>query len=117
METDLHLLSRYHRQGDAEAFRNFVQSYAGMVHSTASRLTRDELPAQDVAQETFPVLARSSGTGIQSVGAWLHHVAWQKARDVVRGESRRRNNEAAAAESDTIFAEIRMKNLRFRAQP
>lgn len=98
METDLHLLSRYHRHGDADAFRNLVESHAGMVHSTASRVTRDTMLAQDVAQETFLALAHSSGAAIQSVGAWLHHVAWQKARDVVRGESRRRNNEAAAAE-------------------
>jgi RNA polymerase sigma factor (sigma-70 family) len=69
-----------------------------MVHATASWVTRDAMLAQDVAQETFLALARSSGSAIQSVGAWLHHVAWQKARDMVRGESRRRNHESAAAE-------------------
>ena len=98
MEDDLDLLSRYHRHGDAEAFRSLVEAHAGMVHSTASRVTCDSMLAQDVAQETFLALARASGAAIQSVGAWLHHVAWQKARDAVRKESRRRNNEAAAAE-------------------
>ena len=98
METDLHLLIRYHRHGDPEAFRSLVDAHAGMVHATASRVTRDGILAQDVAQETFLALARSSGAAIQSVGAWLHHVAWQKARDVVRGEARRQNYEAAAAE-------------------
>ena len=98
METDLHLLSRYHRHGDAAAFQSLVEAHAGMVHATASRVTRDAVLAQDVAQETFLALARSSGSAIQSVGAWLHHVAWQKARDMVRGESRRRIREEIAAE-------------------
>ena len=60
METDLHLLSRYHRHGDAEAFRSLVESHAGMVHATASRVTRDTMLAQDVSQETFLALARNS---------------------------------------------------------
>lgn len=97
METDLHLLSRYHRHGDAEAFQSLVEAHAGMVHATARRVTRDAELAQDVAQETFLALARSSGAAIQSVGAWLHHVAWQKAQNIVRGESRRQSYEAAAA--------------------
>jgi RNA polymerase sigma factor (sigma-70 family) len=96
METDNHLLSRYHHHGDAEAFQRLVEAHAGMVHATASRVTRDASLAQDVAQETFLALARNSGAAIQSVGAWLHHVAWHKACDLVRGESRRHGYEAAA---------------------
>ncbi len=97
MQTDLHLLSRYHRHGDAEAFQSLVEAHAGMVHATARRVTRDAALAQDVAQETFLALARNSGTAIHSVGAWLHRVAWQKAQNMVRGESRRQSYEAAAA--------------------
>lgn len=97
VQTDLHLLSRYHRHGDAEAFQSLVEAHAGMVHATAQRVTRDASLAQDVAQETFLALARSSGSVIQSVGAWLHHVAWQKALNAVRGESRRQSYEQAAA--------------------
>lgn len=98
MQTDLQLLKRYHHQGDAEAFQAIVEAYAGMVHATACRVTRDAALAQDVAQETFLALARSSGSVIQSIGAWLHHVAWQKAQNMVRGECRRQRNEAVAAE-------------------
>lgn len=87
MQTDLHLLSRYHRHGDAEAFQSLDETHAGMVHATARRVTRDATLAQDVAQETFLALARSSGSVIESVGAWLHHVAWQKALNAARGES------------------------------
>lgn len=111
METDLDLLSRYHRHGDAEAFQVLVAGHAGMVHATACRVTRDAALAQDVAQETFLALARSSGAAIQSVGAWLHHVALQKAQNVVRAEARRHNHEVAAANhnqpgADSSWAEI-----------
>ncbi|MES2505545.1 MAG: sigma-70 family RNA polymerase sigma factor [Verrucomicrobiota bacterium] len=97
MDPDCQLLHRFHRQGDSLAFQQLVETHAGMVHATASRVTRDAALAQDVAQETFLALARSGSTAIQSVGAWLHHVAWQKARDCVRGESRRHKYETAAA--------------------
>ena len=101
MHTDLQLLSRYHRHGDAEAFQSLVREHAGMVHATAQRITRDKALAQDVAQETFLALAHSSGSAIRSVGAWLHHVAWQKAKNLVRGEVRRETYECAAAHLST----------------
>jgi RNA polymerase sigma-70 factor (ECF subfamily) len=97
MESDLRLLSRYHRYGDGEAFQALVSAHAGMVHATAERVTRDAVLAQDVAQETFLALARNSGAAIRSVGAWLHHVAWQKAQNMVRSEARRQNYESLAA--------------------
>jgi RNA polymerase sigma-70 factor (ECF subfamily) len=98
MDADSQLLQRYHHKGDALAFQHLVETHAGMVHATACRVTGDAALAQDVAQETFLALARSGSTAILSVGAWLHHVAWQKARDQVRGESRRHKYETAAAE-------------------
>ena len=98
MDPDSQLLHRFHRKGDALAFQQLVETHAGMVHATACRVTGDAALAQDVAQETFLALARNGSTAIQSVGAWLHHVAWQKARDRVRRESRRHKYEAAAAE-------------------
>ena len=105
MDSDLNLLSRYHRVGDAEAFQALVSAHAAMVHATAQRITRDAMLAQDVAQETFLALARSSGAAIRSVGAWLHHVALQKAQNVVRAEARRHNHEVAAANHNQPGAE------------
>jgi RNA polymerase sigma factor (sigma-70 family) len=97
MEPDARLLTRYHRQGDASAFQALVQAHAGMVHATAQRVTQDAALAQDVAQETFLALARSGGTAIRCVGAWLHRVAFQKALNAARGAARRQRNETAAA--------------------
>lgn len=69
-----------------------------MVFATARRITGDAALAEDVAQETFLELARSNGGAVQCVAAWLHRVAWRKACNAVRGESRRRHHEQAAAE-------------------
>ncbi|GEP40999.1 RNA polymerase sigma factor [Brevifollis gellanilyticus] len=111
MDTDLALLTRYHRQRDAQAFQTLVESHAAMVHATARRVTQDAALAQDAAQETFLALARSSGSAIRCVGAWLHQAAWRKACMLVRSESRRHLYEEAAAEHlhtepDATWAEI-----------
>ncbi|WP_395740971.1 RNA polymerase sigma factor [Prosthecobacter sp.] len=100
METHLHLLSRYHRQGDADAFAALVREHAGMVFATARRVTGDAALAEDVAQETFLELAHSRQTKVASLGAWLHRVAWRKACNALRGESRRRRNEERPASED-----------------
>src|SRR4051812_11776254 len=98
MDSHRHLLARYHRHGDADAFCALVGDHAGMVFATARRITRDAALAEDVAQETFLELARSGHEAVECVAAWLHRVAWRKACNAVRGESRRRHSEQAAAQ-------------------
>jgi RNA polymerase sigma factor (sigma-70 family) len=99
MPSDLQHLQRYASTGDAHAFRELVQAHGAMVHATAFRVTRDAAAAQDVAQETFLELARKAGGITQSVAAWLHRVAWNRACDVVRRESTRKRVEEAMAET------------------
>ena len=99
MPSDLQHLQRYATTGDAHAFRELVQAHAAMVHATALRVTRDAAAAQDVAQETFLELARKAGSITQSVAAWLHRVAWNRACDVVRRETARKRVEEAMAET------------------
>jgi RNA polymerase sigma factor (sigma-70 family) len=99
MPSDLQHLQRYATTGDAHAFRELVQAHGAMVHATALRVTRDAAAAQDVAQETFLELARKSGGITQSVAAWLHRVAWNRACDVVRRETARKRVEEAMAET------------------
>lgn len=105
MLTDLQLLSRYHAEGDATAFRDLVQAHAGMVFATARRITRDEAMAEDVAQETFLQLARQSRHITQSVAAWLHRVAWRRACNAVRDDATRRRIEAEAAATEAAVRE------------
>lgn len=99
MPSDLQHLHRYATKGDAHSFRELVQTHGAMVHATALRVTRDGAMAQDVAQETFLELARKAGSITQSVAAWLHRVAWNRACDAVRRETTRRRFEEAGARS------------------
>lgn len=99
MPSDLQHLKRYATTGDAHAFRELVQAHGAMVHHTALRVTRDTAAAQDVAQETFLELARKAGGITQSVAAWLHRVAWNRACDAVRRESTRKRVEEVMAET------------------
>lgn len=69
-----------------------------MVFATALRITQDAALAEDVTQEVFLSLARQRFDHIECMAAWLHRVAWVKARNVVASESRRRRREEAAAE-------------------
>ena len=99
MSSDLQHLQSYATTGDGHAFRELVQAHGAMVHATALRVTRDAAAAQDVAQETFLELARKASGITQSVAAWLHRVAWNRACDVVRRETTRKRVEDAMAET------------------
>jgi RNA polymerase sigma factor (sigma-70 family) len=90
-------LDHYRKNGDARAFQHLVAAHGGMVFAVAWRVTRDAALAEEVAQDTFLALARRGDQVRQSVAAWLHHVAWQKAANGVRGKVRRSKNERAAA--------------------
>src|SRR5436190_23354036 len=105
MNADLTSLRSYHRHGDAFAFQKLVQAHAGMVFATARRVTRDAALAEDVVQETFLELARNAARITESVGAWLHRVAWRKARDVMRADATRRRYEEAAAAAAELHTE------------
>lgn len=98
MLSDLQQLQRYAQRGDAHAFRELVLAHGPMVHATALRVTQSAQVAEEVAQETFLELARKCGSVTQSVGAWLHRVAWLQACQAVRKDSTRRRAEEAMAE-------------------
>lgn len=100
MHTDLLHLQRYHDSGDAREFQALVKHHASMVFATARRVTQDSSLAEDVAQETFLELARKGRSISESVGAWLHRVAWRRACDLVRAEKRRQRYESATAVFD-----------------
>lgn len=69
-----------------------------MVFATARRVTQDAALAEDVTQETFLELARKGRSITESVGAWLHRVAWRRACDTVRAEVTRQRHEKTALE-------------------
>ncbi len=97
--SDSELLAEYVRAGSREAFTELVARHRDWVHSVAVRRVHDEHLADDVTQAVFIVLARRA-RGIKEgtvLSAWLFGVARYAATNAVRGESRRKRHETAAA--------------------
>jgi RNA polymerase sigma factor (sigma-70 family) len=72
---DLALLSRFHRQHDAEAFAEIVRRYSGWVYGVSLRACHDRHLAEDATQECFLELARQAHRVRTSLASWLHVVA------------------------------------------
>ncbi len=91
---------RFRSDGSHDAFREVVAAHLPMVYGTALRLGNgNAAEAEDVAQMAFADLvrkARSLREGA-SVGAWLHRHTCFLMKNALRGETRRRARESAAA--------------------
>jgi RNA polymerase sigma factor (sigma-70 family) len=99
------LLAEYARNGSEEAFRELVERYINLVHSTALRLMHgDEHLAKDIAQTVFLHLARNAGklAAGAMLGGWLHRDTCFVAQKYLRQEHRRRNREQQAAFMDSL---------------
>jgi RNA polymerase sigma factor (sigma-70 family) len=97
--SDAELLARYAHDGSREAFGELVARHRDWVHSVAVRRVRDEHLADDVTQAVFIVLARRARTIRQGtvLSAWLFGVTRFASAAALRGESRRKRHEMAAA--------------------
>ena len=95
---DRQLLEDWTRSRDERAFRCLVGSYLAQVLATATRVTRNEDLARDVAQQTFLRLAirPPRPDADHSLAAWLHRTTRSFAIDLVRSEESRRHREQAA---------------------
>ena len=99
-ENDATLLRRLANGGDTEAFAAIVRLYAGFVFGTCRRVLGNESAASDAAQETFFYLLKNANRVTGSLGGWLHRVAVNRSRDMLRSDAARRKREAAySAES------------------
>jgi RNA polymerase sigma factor (sigma-70 family) len=99
METSHKLLADYARNGSEAAFRELVNRYINLVHSTALRLVQGDVQlAEDVTQTVFVDLARKAHTLPAEVmlGGWLHRDACFVAGTTMRGERRRQFRERQA---------------------
>src|SRR6516225_1625140 len=78
---DAQLLERFTGQRDEAAFELLVWRHGKMVLGTCRRLLRDAHEAEDAFQACFLALARRAGTisRRESVGGWLHKVAYRLA--------------------------------------
>jgi RNA polymerase sigma factor (sigma-70 family) len=93
--TDGQLLQRYFAHRDETAFSALVRRHGPMVLAVCRRLLHRVEDAEDAFQAAFVILARK-GRGVagqQTVGGWLHGVAYRVALDVRRRGARRRAKE------------------------
>ncbi len=101
--TDGQLLERFTAQGGetAEAaFATLVERHGPMVHRVCRSVLRDAEEAHDAFQATFLVLVRRSRSlwVRDSLGPWLHQVAYRIALCARSAAGRRRRHERRAAE-------------------
>jgi RNA polymerase sigma-70 factor (ECF subfamily) len=81
---------RLARAGDAEAFRELVESYGPKIFRLAYRITGDEAAAEDAVQEAFLRAYRSLDRFDERAqwGTWLHRIAVNAALEIVRKRQR-----------------------------
>jgi RNA polymerase sigma factor (sigma-70 family) len=96
---DGQLLTRFLSLGDEAAFDLLVRRHGPMVLATCRRVLRGHADAEDAFQAVFLVLARKAAglTGCQTIGGWMHAVAYRTARKARAALLRRRTKEAVAA--------------------
>ena len=84
--TDGQLLRSYITRRDESAFTVLVRRHGPMVLALCRRMLRHTQDAEDAFQATFVILARKGHriTGRQTIGGWLHGVAYRVALDVRR---------------------------------
>lgn len=90
------------RNGDADAFAEFVRRWHGRLRTHAERLTGHSAAADDVLQETWIAVLKSLGglEDVEAFRAWLFRILSRKAADWIRRRQReRRLHERFAAET------------------
>ena len=97
---DAHLLHAYIAHRDEVAFKALVQRHGPMVVAVCRGVLNDPNDADDAFQATFLLLARKAGSlwVNDSLGGWLHRVAWRIALQMRTDTARRRDQEIRAGE-------------------
>jgi RNA polymerase sigma-70 factor (ECF subfamily) len=96
--TDETLLDQY-RQGDRGCFRKLVDRYQRELYHFLVRFLGDRAAAEDVFQETFLQVHQSAEQFDvnRRFRPWLFTIAANKARDLIRAQSRRPTNPLQAS--------------------
>src|SRR5947209_1997920 len=94
--TDRQLLDDFAARRNEVAFAALVSRHGPMVLRVCRRVLNHEQDAEDAFQATFLVLAGNAGTirKRDTIGDWLHGVAYRTAMKAKRSAARRRNHEA-----------------------
>ena len=101
---DGQLLARFSGSNDAVAFETLVARHGPMVLATCRAVLKSEHDVEDAFQTTFLVLARRAHSirAADTLGGWLHRVAYRAAvRTSAEAKKRRRKEAEASAMSRT----------------
>src|SRR5262245_60516583 len=112
--TDSALLHAFAMQRDESAFAALVRRHGPLVLGVCRRLLRHEQDAEDAFQATFLVLARRAASlPGETIGGWLHGVAWNMAQRVRRAAARQhaRESQAKVREMRGPAAEASLREL------
>jgi RNA polymerase sigma factor (sigma-70 family) len=108
MSDDRQLLRRFVSDRSEAAFGELVARHVTLVYSAALRQTGgDAHRAQDIAQIVFTDFARKAPALSENVvlAGWLHRATIFAARQILRGERRRRAREQEAVTMNAIQSE------------
>jgi RNA polymerase sigma factor (sigma-70 family) len=99
--TDGELLRAFVSSNDQPSFAQVVKRHGPMVLSVCRRVLHREQDAEDAFQATFLLLARKASAirKQESLGSWLHGVAYHMATDARKAAARRRRRENEATSS------------------
>jgi RNA polymerase sigma factor (sigma-70 family) len=101
---DRQLLERFAAGRDEAAFEALLRRHGPMVLGVCRRLLRDPNDADDAFQATFLMLARKADaiTRGDSVGGWLHQVAYTTALKAKAGAAARQRHEKRAGSRSPV---------------
>jgi cytochrome c peroxidase len=101
--SDRHLLQQFSDLQDAAAFGALLRRHGPMVLNVCRGVLRNGADAEDAFQATFLILARKAASirKTESVGSWLHGVAYRTALKA-RAQSATRQKKEARAPARTI---------------
>jgi RNA polymerase sigma factor (sigma-70 family) len=102
--TDRQLLGQFVEQADHAAFGELVQRHGPMVLAACRRVLHDGADADDAFQATFILLARKAASRgwHESIGGWLHEVAFRVASRARAAAARRRVVESQVPVMDML---------------
>jgi RNA polymerase sigma factor (sigma-70 family) len=110
------LLRRFQESRDEAALVGLLRRHGPMVFGVCRRVLRDRCEAEDAFQATFLVLLRRAGSirRLESVGGWLHGVAYRLSLRIKADEAWRRGRERLAGprHADDPFAAVDRDDLR-----
>jgi RNA polymerase sigma factor (sigma-70 family) len=115
MPDDRQLLRRFAADRSEAAFGELVARHVPLVYSAALRQTGgDAHLAQDIAQLVFADLARKASALSEKVvlAGWLHRATIFAAKQILRGERRRRAREQEVVTMNAIQSETENDNWR-----